>query len=188
MTLQRALRPCARLKYFSLLPLFIGLTLACRGQVATPVAAEFVPTYYERIDTITVFDPVTFGKTVYIEKKDIYSKAAQMPVFKGCPAADAPAREQCSQENMLAFIRENLEYPEDAQAQKLEGTAIIRFIVYSDGKVDNYPAIEPGSTPHQTLHTAAMRVIRMMPDFQPGMQDGQPVHVEMVLPVVFELD
>lgn len=182
--------PLAKAKYLLLLPLFAALAAIpfAQAQTSPSKTAALVPEFYEQIDTITVFDPDTFVETVHIAKFDIYTRAEQMPVFGDCPQTDAAERERCSQANLLAFLGANVVYPAEAKAQNQEGTVIIRFMIGADGKVVPYSMqVLDKSVPYPLLSDEAQRVIRLFPPFQPGMQDGKPVNVEMVLPIKFKL-
>ncbi|MEZ4985995.1 MAG: M56 family metallopeptidase [Saprospiraceae bacterium] len=184
----------ALVRYVLVLPAFVWLVAACSNQTEKQEITQAVeaatqePDFYQRVDTIITFDPDTFEESVRVVKTDIFTKANQMPVFGDCPQTNDEERMQCSQQNLFQFIAENLEYPKEAAAQKQEGTAFVKFIVYADGKVDNYPQLLDKTTEHTLLNESATRVIRMLPDFQPGMQDGKPVNVEMVLPIKFKLE
>ncbi len=184
--------PLAKAKYLLLLPLFAALTVIpfAQAQTGPSSTAAFVPEFYEQIDTVHVFDPVTFVETVHIFKTNIYKKAEQMPVFGDCPQTNAAERERCSQANLLAFLGANIVYPAEAKALKQEGTAIIQFMIRADGKVGTSlydMQFLDKSAPHKLLLEEAWRVIQLFPSFQPGMQDGKPVNVEMVLPIKFKL-
>lgn len=182
--------PLARAKYLLLLPLFAALaaTPFAQAQTGSSKTTAFVPEFYEQIDTVHVFDPDTYAETIHIFKTDVYKKVEQMPVFGDCPQADAAERERCSQANLLAFLSANVRYPADAKAQNQEGTVIVKFIIGTNGLVSPYMQMLDKPAPYHLLADEARRVIRLFPPFQPGMQDGKPVNVEMVLPIMFKLE
>ncbi len=112
---------------------------------------------------------------------DIYASSAdssafamveQMPVFPGGDKA------------LLSYIYENISYPDKAKENNIQGRVICEFDVDIDGKVTNCHIVK-GVDP--LLDKAAYDVIKTMPDFKPGMQDGKPVKVRMALPVSFAL-
>ena len=97
----------------------------------------------------------------------------QMPQFPGGPAT------------MMEFLKENIRYPEEAQKKGLQGRVVVSFIVRKDGSIDNCHvarSVDP------LLDAEAVRVIRSMPNWTPGMQDGKAVAVRYNVPVSFRLD
>jgi protein TonB len=58
----------------------------------------------------------------------------------------------------------------------------VRFIVRPDGSVDD---VELVRGVHPLLDAEAIRVVRGMPRWKPGLMHGKPVPVRMVLPVGF---
>ena len=85
---------------------------------------------------------------------------------------------------LLKFIASNTDYPADARAKRIEGRVIIRFIVTPEGNVDGISVLK-GVDP--LLDTEAVRVIRMLTGFRPGMQGGKAVPVWYMVPVNFAL-
>lgn len=109
-----------------------------------------------------------------------------MPYFPGC--ADLPQgskeKRNCSNENLVAFIADYLEYPEAAKKKGVEGTVYVSFAVDEDGKV-YAPRIMRDIGEGCGLE--AMRIVQNMPRWEPALQDGKPVMVELTLPVKFSI-
>ena len=82
------------------------------------------------------------------------------------------------------FLIKNLKYPPYAQEKKIQGKVIIKFIVSKDGSITN---IEVISSPHEILSNEAIRVIKLMPKWKPGILKGKPVNVQYTLPINFKL-
>ncbi|WP_163355303.1 M56 family metallopeptidase [Dysgonomonas sp. 25] len=101
-----------------------------------------------------------------------FTTVEQMPQFVG------------GEEAMNQYIRKNLQYPLDAQENGVEGRVTIRFIVTHEGKIRDAKLLK-GILP--SCDEEALRVIREMPDWQPGKQNGQPVDVYFTIPIVFKL-
>jgi len=97
----------------------------------------------------------------------------QMPQFPG------------GQDSLLSFIRQNLIYPEKASDKGIQGKVLVSFIVDKSGKVRDVE-LKRGVDP--LLDAEALRVIRLLPHWVPGMQDGKAVNVSYVLPLNFKLD
>lgn len=85
-------------------------------------------------------------------------------------------------DNMMTFIRENLEYPSIARQQGIEGTVFVSFIVERDGAVTDVKVIR-GISPE--CDQEVIRMMKLNPKWVPGKQSGEPVRVRFVLPVKF---
>lgn len=107
------------------------------------------------------------------EKKEI-KRVEKMPEFPG------------GNRELLKFIKQNIIYPKEAAQQGHTGTVIIQFVVNQEGKVRNPEVLKSSSCP--ALDQAAIDVIRNLPDFTPGMQDGKNVSVYYRVPIVFDLE
>ena len=108
----------------------------------------------------------------------------EMPYFPGCDAyADGSAeKRQCSNQALVNFVADQVIYPEDARLEQLEGTVYARFTVDSTGNVGQAAIIRDigGGTGLE-----ALRVIRLLPTFEPARRQGRAVSTELRLPVQF---
>ncbi len=84
----------------------------------------------------------------------------------------------------MKWLTRNLRYPPQAQRQKIQGKVIVSFIVNRDGSIAA-PTIVKSVDP--LLDREAMRVIRMMPRWKPGLEDGKPCRTMFAIPVNFVL-
>lgn len=82
------------------------------------------------------------------------------------------------------FLRENINYPMEAREAGLQGTVYITFVVERDGKISDIRLLRGIGA---GCDEEALRVIRLMPKWNPGTQKGKPVRVQMNLPIVFSL-
>ena len=69
--------------------------------------------------------------------------------------------------------------------QGVEGVVFVRFIIKPDGSLTDVKVLRPV---HPLLDAEALRVVREMPRWKPGRQDGKPVRVFYSVPVEFRLD
>jgi TonB family protein len=83
---------------------------------------------------------------------------------------------------MKTFIYSNLEYPENAKNQGIEGEVFVKFLVNEKGHVENAEVVRSS---YQGFDAAALKVIREMPDWTPGTQRGKAVKVWFVVPIKF---
>ena len=101
-----------------------------------------------------------------------YVVVEQMPAFPGGDAA------------LMKYLSENIKYPEAAEKAGEQGRVVVNFIVEKDGAISNVNVVR-SVTP--TLDAEAVRVIKAMPKWVPGKQDGQSVRVKYNVPVSFRL-
>lgn len=86
--------------------------------------------------------------------------------------------------NVSTFIKENVHYPEEANLNGNEGKVFVKFIVNADGEVEN-AVVAKGVC--ASLDSESLRVVRLMPKWKPGMQNGKAEAVYYTLPIVFSL-
>jgi protein TonB len=113
------------------------------------------------------------GKEVIDEgPPPILTIVEQMPVFPGGEA------------ELFGFLRKNINYPAIARDNGIQGKVFVTFVVDSEGKVRDAEILRGlGSG----LDEEALRVVRMMPPWKPGKQNGRAVWVQYNLPINFIL-
>ena len=104
--------------------------------------------------------------------QDVYESVEQMPQYPG------------GQEEMMKFLSQNIQYPINAAKNNVEGRVIVQFVVEKDGQIGE---IKIARSVAPELDAEAIRVIKSMPKFIPGRQDGKPVAVWYSIPLVFKL-
>lgn len=85
---------------------------------------------------------------------------------------------------LAKYLGTNIKYPEAALKEGKQGTVIVQFVIRKDGSVGDANIIR-GISPE--LNAEALRVIGLMPNWEPGTIKGKPVNVRFVLPVKFSL-
>ncbi len=88
-------------------------------------------------------------------------------------------------EALKQFISDNLKYPPQAEKEGIEGRVVCSFIVLGDGTVSD---IEVAQSAHPLLDNEAVRVLKLMPKWNPGKQHGVPISVRYTLPITFRLE
>jgi len=109
---------------------------------------------------------------VIVEDKPLIG-VEQMPVFPG------------GEGELMKFIGDNLRYPASALELGIEGRVTIRFVVSRTGDVTSVEIIR-GLDP--TCDKEAMRVVKLMPKWIPGRQNGRNVSVYFTLPILFRIN
>lgn len=86
------------------------------------------------------------------------------------------------QSEMLKFIQENRQYPEEAKSLNLHGRVIVSFIVERDGSLSN---ITVKRSLGSGCDEEAIRIIESMPKWKPGKQKGKEVRCSFMVPITF---
>lgn len=82
------------------------------------------------------------------------------------------------------FIQAEMCYPEEAKKAGIQGRVILQFIIEKDGTPAQSRIVR---SVHPLLDKEALRIIRQMPKWTPGKQDGKPHRVLYTIPVPFQL-
>ena len=106
------------------------------------------------------------------QSKKVYNSVEQMPEFPGGAAG------------LMRYLQENIKYPPEAAKNNIEGRVIVQFIIDETGQVGEVKVVRPVS---DELDAEAVRVVKTLPKFEPGRQDGEAVSVWYNLPIVFKL-
>ena len=85
---------------------------------------------------------------------------------------------------MMKYLAANIKYPASAVKAKKQGRVIVTFVIQKDGSVTE-ARIARSVDPE--LDAEALRIVKAMPNWTPGTQDGKPVNVKYTIPVVFSL-
>ena len=106
------------------------------------------------------------------KESKVFKLVEEMPQFPG------------GQQAMMKFIGENVKYPAQATADKAMGMVVVDFVIKSTGEVKE---VKIARGVHPALDAEALRVIRLMPDWTPGKQQGEAVDVSYTIPIQFKL-
>ena len=90
----------------------------------------------------------------------------------------------CGNEALIKWLWKNITYPKEAAEKEIQGRVVVRFAIKSDGSIKEVEIVKPLDP---LCDKEAMRVIKMMPKWTPGIRDGKPVDVYYSLPVTFKL-
>ena len=102
----------------------------------------------------------------------IFEVVEQMPTFPGGDAA------------LMEFLRKNVVYPVVAQENGVQGRVVISFVVERDGSITD---VKVARSVDPSLDREAARVVKSMPNWIPGKQNGSSVRVKYNVPVSFRL-
>ena len=99
-----------------------------------------------------------------------YDVVEEMPQFPGGNSA------------LMEYLARNVKYPVVAEENGIQGRVVCRFIVERDGSITDVRVVR---SVDPSLDREAMRVIKSMPHWIPGKQNGSPVRAEYTLPITF---
>lgn len=85
---------------------------------------------------------------------------------------------------IFKYLADNLKYPILAKESGIQGTVHLKFVVGKNGKVRD---IEVVKGVNKLLDNEAVRVVKEMPNWSPGIQNGKPVSVYYSLPIKFTI-
>lgn len=106
------------------------------------------------------------------EENKVFDIVEQQPLFPGGPAA------------LMKYLSENTKYPVVAQENGAQGRVTVQFVVEKDGSISDVHVLR-GVDP--SLDKEAVRVVKSMPRWTPGKQNGITVRVNYRVPVLFRL-
>ncbi len=118
-------------------------------------------------------------------QEETFQVVEEMPRFPGCEEEPKKKRYDCSTDKLLAFIYENIRYPEEAKRDSVEGTVVVQYVIQKDGSITETRIAKSigGGCDEEVL-----RVVGLMPKWEPGRQRGRAVRVRYTLPVKFRLE
>ncbi len=106
------------------------------------------------------------------EENKVFDIVEQQPLFPGGPAA------------LMKYLSENTKYPVVALENGVQGRVTVQFVVEKDGSISDVHVLR-GVDP--SLDKEAVRVVKSMPRWTPGKQNGITVRVNYRVPVLFRL-
>ena len=109
------------------------------------------------------------------ERKDttnVYDVVEEMPGFPG------------GTQKLIKFIEENMRYPKKCAKKGIYGRVIVAFIVERNGELSNIKVVK---SVHRALDKEALRIVKLMPRWIPGRQNGVTVRVKYIIPIRFSV-
>ncbi len=106
------------------------------------------------------------------EETKVFDVVEQMPSFPGGPSA------------LMQYLASNIKYPVVAEENGVQGRVIVTFVVEKDGSITDVRVVK---SVDPSLDKEATRVVKSMPKWIPGKQNGSAVRVKYTVPVTFRL-
>lgn len=108
-----------------------------------------------------------------IQKREIFTAVEKGPEFVG------------GQAKMYQYLGENIKYPASAQRANISGRVFVKFVVEDDGSIGEVNVMKGIGF---GCDEEAIRVVKSMPKWKPGVQNGKNVRVYYNMPIVYRLD
>lgn len=108
----------------------------------------------------------------HVEENKIFTVVEQMPMYPGGDAA------------LMQYLSSNIHYPAVAAENGVQGRVVVGFVVEKDGSITDVNVLR---SVDPSLDREAMRVVKSMPRWTPGKQNGSAVRVKYQVPVTFRL-
>ena len=130
------------------------------------------------IYVFSVFSCFAFGQdavkrdTISQNSEKVFTIVEEMPQFPG------------GDEGLKKYLMKEVDYPKEAKKKGITGKVFVTFVVTNTGKVTDVRILRGAGN---GFDEEVLRVIKAMPDWTPGKQDGKPVNVQFTLPVNFTL-
>ena len=168
-----------RLRALAVVPV-IALALLAFANTKSVAAVVTANGQQDRAVQSTMQSPVAVERNAEAQVTDesnpqsetIYKSVEQMPMFPGGEAG------------LLRYLQENIQYPPEAAKNNVQGRVILQFVVDKTGQVGEVKILRSVS---EEIDAEAVRVVKSLPKFEPGRQDGKPVAVWYTLPVSFNI-
>ena len=107
-----------------------------------------------------------------VKEEKIFDVVEQMPDFPGGMSA------------LMQYLSKNIKYPVVAEENGIQGRVIVTFVVEKNGSITDVQVVK---SVDPSLDKEAVRVVKSMPNWIPGKQNGSAVRVKYTLPVTFRL-
>jgi len=124
---------------------------------------------------VPVAGGITYEPLTPIEEGEVLSYAEIMPEFPG------------GMSEMVKFINQNLIIPTQFADENFSGRVFVQFVVMKTGEIEKVQ-IAKGIDDKSGLNHEAIRLVKQMPKWKPGINNGKEVNVKMVIPITFSLN
>jgi len=121
---------------------------------------------------VMCYKPTSETIALSIDSNQVYNHVEVMPQF---PGGDS---------KLIKWLSENTHYPKNTQDKGIEGRVVCRFVVEEDGTISDIEIVK--SLAHD-FDKEAVQIIKSMPKWIPGKQNGKAVRVYYNLPILFRL-
>lgn len=97
---------------------------------------------------------------------------------------DQPADFPGGMKGLYKFLHREIQYPADARKSGIYGKVYVQFVIKRDGSIDKENIVILQSL-YPSVDAEAIRLVKLMPNWKPGLKDGKAVNTKFVLPLTF---
>jgi len=170
LTLEEDSQPLTREEYVDGLKVKHIVWRDADGNIVNEIEEQDVPSPYRLKTEVEVERKEEVPMT---HKEDLpFAFVEDMPIFPGGEAA------------LMEFVSSHLNYPPEAAKKNVQGSVYVRFVVEKDGSIGDVQVLR---SIESSLDKEAKRVVKTLPNFIPGRQNGEVVRVWYTLPITFIL-
>ena len=177
-------------KLFTLLFLLLAFSTSLMAQsgqgVPKPQKLSNTSVTESRFDTVLVEQPNGDVQMRIMERKPNGTRSGTDRTLSSNPSPDLQPKFPGGDEAMTQFISDNLQYPSEDKRKGVSGKVVVEFQLDEEGRVAEAKAMS-GSTGTKAMEAEALRVIKLMPNWKPALQGGNPIKTTMYLPIYFNL-
>ncbi len=140
-------------------------TISLKSKIANKIIFKYCPNkfYFAKNEDGSIDSTIHF-----------YTIIEQMPEFPG------------GANGLINYIQENFRYPTESRLNNVMGTVYLTFIILADGTITRVK-IKRGIPGGEDLEQEAIRLVKSMPNWIPGKQNGKFVNVQFQLPIKCQL-
>jgi protein TonB len=142
------------------------------AETNTAIGAFTVEGNDETAEVKHVEEKIAEPEPVKEEETKVFDVVEQMPSFPGGPSA------------LMQYLNSNIKYPVVAEENGVQGRVVCTFVVEKDGSITDVRVVK---SVDPSLDKEAVRVVKSMPKWIPGKQNGSAVRVKYTVPVTFRL-
>jgi len=142
------------------------------AETNTAIGAFTVEGNDETAEVKHVEEKIAEPEPVKEEETKVFDVVEQMPSFPGGPSA------------LMQYLNSNIKYPVVAEENGVQGRVVCTFVVEKDGSITDVRVVK---SVDPSLDKEAVRVVKGMPKWIPGKQNGSAVRVKYTVPVTFRL-
>jgi TonB family protein len=127
-------------------------------------------------DKTTKTEGTVVKKTLPKPPKEKQPEIVEKPEQEAKPVGDYPG--------FYKYVRENLQYPEQALKDQVQGAVRLQFIVLADGSISNIKVMQGIGA---GCDEEAVRVLKNSPKWQPAIHQGKAVNTKSMIPIIFKI-
>lgn len=154
------------MRYMKFLQLYVFIFISC-GMIAQTESKTSKESVY-----MTCLECDSLYNRICPENRIVFGDPEHSAEFPG------------GHKELLKFVKNTLQYPEECKEKAIQGRVIIKFIIDEFGEI---VCLYVHKSLHPALDKEALRIVKLMPDWKPALNDRVPCKTCFTLPIHFKL-